>query len=686
MKRLCLPVILFILMLFSETTFAQQNVGIGTSTPDSSAALDIMATNKGILIPRLTTAQRVAIIAPAAGLLVFDTDFVQFWYFDGIVWNPISGISGVTGPTGAQGPTGAGGTNGTTGPTGLQGPTGPSGSTNAWLLTGNAGTNPAVNFLGTTDATDMYITTVGAISPPAFYIQGSTWPKNFGLNTTAQWSAAGGGSTLLNIQARSIEGLASVSLVGRRTHATGNDNTSVDFMETANGTGNPLAQIINYIEGTDPANVGGNLVFRTKPDAGAINERMRITGTGNIGIGTTVPSEALHVVGNTRISSLAGTGTRMVQTDANGILSPLAAGTANQVLLGTGGWGSLPVGWSVLGNTGTVDGVNFIGTTDNVPFNIRVNNYPSGRIDPTLANTFFGFRAGAVNANFQNTGFGAAALANNTSGVVNTACGYLSLYYNTAGNQNTGCGDQSLYMNADGDDNTAVGYASLLNNTTGNSNTAIGKDAIYTNTTGSTNSALGYKAFYAGGAYSNSTALGANTIIGVSNKVRIGDATVTVIEGQFAYSFPSDERFKNNVTEEVKGLDFINRLHPVIYNFDTRSFDEFLMKNIPDSLREAILLSKDYRESSSIRQSGFIAQEVEKAAKESGYDFNGVHVPANDNDNYGVAYSLFTVPLVKAVQELHGQNKLQQKTIESQQEQISDLRSRLDKVEKMIKK
>ena len=63
------------------------------------------------------------------------------------------------------------------------------------------------------------------------------------------------------------------------------------------------------------------------------------------------------------------------------------------------------------------------------------------------------------------------------------------------------------------------------------------------------------------------------------------------------------------------------------------------------------MTKKDYSESSSIRQSGFIAQEVEKAAKESGYDFNGVHKPANENDNYSIGYSLFVVPLVKAVQE-----------------------------------
>lgn len=57
------------------------NVGIGTTTPDSSAALDISAIDKGILIPRMSTAQREMISNPATGLLVFDTDTNTFWYY-----------------------------------------------------------------------------------------------------------------------------------------------------------------------------------------------------------------------------------------------------------------------------------------------------------------------------------------------------------------------------------------------------------------------------------------------------------------------------------------------------------------------------------------------------------------------------------------------------------------------------
>jgi hypothetical protein len=65
-----------------------QNVAInGTGAiAAASAMLDISSTTSGLLIPRMTTAQRTVIVAPAAGLYVYDTTTGTFWYFDGAVW------------------------------------------------------------------------------------------------------------------------------------------------------------------------------------------------------------------------------------------------------------------------------------------------------------------------------------------------------------------------------------------------------------------------------------------------------------------------------------------------------------------------------------------------------------------------------------------------------------------------
>jgi hypothetical protein len=72
------------LISFNCAAFAQ--VGIGTQTPHSSAILDVAATDKGILFPKMTSAQRTAIASPAAGLYVFDTNTNSLWIYNGSTW------------------------------------------------------------------------------------------------------------------------------------------------------------------------------------------------------------------------------------------------------------------------------------------------------------------------------------------------------------------------------------------------------------------------------------------------------------------------------------------------------------------------------------------------------------------------------------------------------------------------
>lgn len=188
--------------------------------------------------------------------------------------------------------------------------------------------------------------------------------------------------------------------------------------------------------------------------------------------------------------------------------------------------GSPGTAWLLTGNAGTVDGTNFIGTTDNVPFNIRVDNQKAGRIDNSDANAFFGYQAGNANINtvgVYNTAIGNTALYSNTSGALNTAIGSNALYSNTIGYFNTSVGRNALYSNVAGSNataiganamyyannnaiaftnyNVAVGFEALRGSTTasnnwGNFNTAIGYQSLYSNTMGSNNIAIGHTALY----------------------------------------------------------------------------------------------------------------------------------------------------------------------------------------------
>ena len=79
-----------------------QNVGIGTSTPHSSARLDVSDNQRGILIPRLTTAERNAISNPARSLLIYNTDCNEYqYYIPGTGW--VSIPTNVTAGGGAVG-------------------------------------------------------------------------------------------------------------------------------------------------------------------------------------------------------------------------------------------------------------------------------------------------------------------------------------------------------------------------------------------------------------------------------------------------------------------------------------------------------------------------------------------------------------------------------------------------------
>ena len=137
--------------------------------------------------------------------------------------------------------------------------------------------------------------------------------------------------------------------------------------------------------------------------------------------------------------------------------------------------------------------------------------------------------------------------------------------------------------------------------------------------------------------------------------MRVGNIDVSSIGGQVDWTTFSDGRYKKNIKTDVRGLKFINLLKPITYTVDINALDNYYDKNRKhdsafDKMKAQMQPEAD--KAAKIIYNGFIAQDVEKAAQSLNYNFSGVDKPQTEDGLYGLRYSDFVVPLVKAVQEL----------------------------------
>jgi hypothetical protein len=147
-----------------------------------------------------------------------------------------------------------------------------------------------------------------------------------------------------------------------------------------------------------------------------------------------------------------------------------------------------------------------------------------------------------------------------------------------------------------------------------------------------------------------------------SNQVLLGNTSVTQIRANVgSITTYSDARFKTNIKDNVVGLAFIMKLKPVTFNKNPSEL--YRIWDVTESLSS----KSDYSEVEKTRYIGFLAQDVEKAASETGFDFPGIDVPQNEKEVYTLRYNDFIMPLVKGMQE-------QQTMIENQQKQIDELK------------
>jgi hypothetical protein len=699
--------ILFLLktIFIFSVAHAQQGVAINSdgSNPDNSAILDLKSTGKGLLIPRLTAAQKTAISTPAAGLLIYQTDGTAgFYYFNGSSWASLSSA--------AQGP--------------LTG----------WATIGNAGTDSSVNFIGTADNQPM----IGKVNGEQVFRFSQTMPVTL-VGFQAGKLNTGKYNTFFGYQAGAANTTGDGNLFMGNTagsvNTTGRENI---FVGTYSGNHNTIGnynQFIGFLSGQ--YNTSGSENTFSGYQSGQSNT----TGSQNYfsgmysGNNNTIGSQN-HFEGY-KAGGFNSTG---YSNHFSGCYAGFHNSTAsyNQFIgyyagySNTTGNVNLFIGSHAGGSNTTGSQNHFVGylagysnTTANQN---HFDGYEAGYYNTTgYENYFSGFHAGMNNTEgYQNFFVGNGVGENNSYGQNNHFMGYKAGFSNTSGGSNYFSGVNAGYSNTLGSSNFFEGYYAGYKNTIGYSNQFIGYGAGYNNTTGFSNFYCGHQAGYSNVNGTNNVFIGTNAGYNElgSNRLYISNSATStpLIYGDFT----GQKLTINGNLVVKKGLDnsnptlqlteIGNRSVSVQYNnvnqstywktlatglnnFGVFTFwcnttpdggdvfqlysdgggwlkgslvessDKRLKKNI-NSLTGTINKIKQLRgvsynwidkERGSTEQIGFIAQEVEEVFPQL--------VKTNENGYKAVAYSHLAPILVEAIKE-------QQQQIEELKKQIEELKKK----------
>ena len=346
--------IVFLLLILVSFNGFSQGVGLNTTTPHSSSLLDMTATDKGLLIPRMTNAQRNAIASPANGLIIFQSDNVGtepsgFYFYDITLpgWVKLSDQNNEKG----------------------------------WKLLGNTGTNGFIHFIGTTDTADLSIRTNNI---EAIHIKdnqkvgfGTSYPGNTypwakidiqdedGLNSDVSMRTAGNNVSYPQLLFNKSRGTLAAPL----TTVVG-DNTGVLIGRAWDGTGWTNTSSISF--GLDSiASAGsapGNIIFATNSKV-QNGEKMRIKRNGFVGIGTSNPNTRLHVVTGDSAMSIAS------------FQNTNTYGWSGQWFYSSNGFNQGHIGYGNI-NTPRWGGKFYTGSIQAIPFVLTTSDQERMRIHP----------------------------------------------------------------------------------------------------------------------------------------------------------------------------------------------------------------------------------------------------------------------------------------------------------------
>lgn len=482
------------------SVFDVGNIGIGNNTPNPNAILDVRDANRGVLLPRLNTAQKAALTTGLGiadeGLMIYDLNLQTYDFWDGAAWS-----SAATGP-------GAFIDNQNTGVQAADFNIGGIGVANKMGI--GTGMAPVIGLTHIHDnsptAGSRLLNIDDFVGNPIMSVMDL---GQVGLGTTAP-----AGSAILDMNSNNKGFLPPRMTAAQRVAIAGPVQGLVVYQTNApeglwffdGFMWQPVATTISSIIAMEDADADTKIEVEQSPDDDIIHFT-------NQGVEYFDFDGGRFNINNTGGSVFIGQGAGSnddLSSNRN-IEIGHQAGNAN-----TTGAYNTDIGYQAgaartAGNLNTHIGYKS-GTSNTGDYNTSVGAQALEYNTTGSHNTAIGESALISNTiGDANTAVGEKALASNDVGTSNVALGRQSMDGNTSGSNNVAAGTRSLYSNSSGSENSAFGHYSLNNNSTGSYNTAIGTRSLYSNTA-SNNTAIGWESQYSGTTGNYNVALGNSSL------------------------------------------------------------------------------------------------------------------------------------------------------------------------------
>lgn len=540
---------LAVMCCLSAAQVNAQSLSINTdgSTAQSSALLDVKSTDKGVLIPRMSKAQKNAIASPATGLLVFQNapDSTGFYFFNGTNWNWLSSVVA---------------------------------DTIAWKTAGNSGL-PDTSFIGHRDLKPLNFRLnnlrYGRIHPTnsaisfgrhAGNVSNTTGHIAIGDSAAAVITSALPGVFIGNRAGKSVTTGGNNVFVGNLSGTNNTTGGQNSFFGSQAGTNN-ISGINNVFFGYSSGSTNRQASLNTAVGHSSLSNHEGTGSSQNTAIGYFALADDSIGIHNTGVGAFSlqnnyinqrntgiGSNTGRFQTGFNNFFGGAFAGYGERspslnLAADSGSYNTALGGIAMYrlanGNYNTAVGYASLYFDSSGAYNTAIGGDASLYGDTASFVTSVGYRSLSFNERSRNTALGAFSGYNNSRGtsnpslgIENTIVGYAAMYGNNAGSKNAvlgykamglidesingwasgtpsrnvAIGDSALYNNR-GNDNIGIGYlAAATQNNFASQNVVIGSKALFSNLTGSGKVAIGYEALYSDTLSDNYNGL--NTAIG----------------------------------------------------------------------------------------------------------------------------------------------------------------------------